>query len=565
MRDLTYEEFIGWLEVAPFNCVRPQELTPTMTFYRAKYVEANNLPELNGFNTPDGLYPAVSCGCYPTEKDAMIGKPCGKKIFALSPHLLNKLEELKQGSSAQWRARVEGRWHSLLKRTYGESAIKQACLCCETSQPQINKEAILEALTGEIDRSPFRFYQYCEVTGVSYCSNCGASPFNCETVCERKLPDDLAELKAQGLLAWSPCCDQPTTKSGRLDASVHAAECNKMICDCGTKWCFNCRAILDPNNPYAHVCSTVEEETTTIANAAAAAAGRARGVTAVAGGWAFQGGHGRTIKRGIGLVEHRKKAVFNQLRETVTRIPPIGGEDGVDDDTKHGVEETKEEVMRTPEARNADGAQPNYWVRDGWDAPIPEPLPVRRQVAFGGQAPPNPHAAVLAPPRLQRQVQFGDQAAPDRFAGGMEPRRLFGVPAMVIDRGNAIDRNDPWPAANRPIGGRHAHRAPRAPRNIAEIMNDVPAWPAQNVAPEPPAVPDQDVQAGGAVAAAAPPDGAGVIGAPEPNAVAAAEPDRNIEFDAEIAAALAAAEDDFWDEGDDMEAAEDELWEDDDL
>jgi hypothetical protein len=84
--------------------------------------------------------------------------------------------------------------------------------------------------------------QKCNKCKITYCRECGKSPFHtgklCNFTCEISFENPENYRKCPGCSIWIE----------------KAVGCDHMECLCGVHFCYNCRGVLCANDPYFHVC-----------------------------------------------------------------------------------------------------------------------------------------------------------------------------------------------------------------------------------------------------------------------------------------------------------------------
>ena len=85
--------------------------------------------------------------------------------------------------------------------------------------------------------------QKCKTCNITYCRECGKKPFHDNQLCI--FVDDIQFENPESYRKCPGCSIWVEKEIG----------CDHMQCMCGVHFCYNCRCVLNANDPYYHVCS----------------------------------------------------------------------------------------------------------------------------------------------------------------------------------------------------------------------------------------------------------------------------------------------------------------------
>jgi len=186
----------------------------------------------------------IPCNCHGPDKQS----PCGRYIYANDPTLLDIIKSISFDEKLKYIRLIKQTRDSLLIKKYGPDIISY----CIESKCRLSKEGFVVEKIKSI-HSKHGCKRLCPECGISWCNDCKETPYHERKVCPGKVSSILSSMSEEDkkeFLKNKKTCPKCDTITEKIDG------CDHMTCDvCKTHWCWRCRDIRNPSDPYNHKCA----------------------------------------------------------------------------------------------------------------------------------------------------------------------------------------------------------------------------------------------------------------------------------------------------------------------
>ena len=186
----------------------------------------------------------IPCRCQGQDKQS----PCGRYICANDHTILDIIESISFDDKLKYIKLMKQTRDSLLIKKYGPDIISH-CI-----NPQCNMSHIgfvVDKIRSNHTKHDCK--RLCPECSTSWCNDCKVTPYHERKVCPGKVSailSSMSEEEKKEFLKDKKTCPTCDTITEKIEG------CDHMTCVvCKTHWCWRCRDVRNPHDPYNHRCA----------------------------------------------------------------------------------------------------------------------------------------------------------------------------------------------------------------------------------------------------------------------------------------------------------------------